>query len=36
MKIISDIAREQEYLEGVNSARLQIQGSHDIEHKIRV
>ena len=35
-KIMSDIAREQEHLEGDNSARLMIQGNHDIEHKIRV
>ncbi|CAK60610.1 unnamed protein product (macronuclear) [Paramecium tetraurelia] len=36
MKIISDISKEQEHLEGVNSARLFVQGSQDIESKIRV
>ncbi|CAD8131970.1 unnamed protein product [Paramecium pentaurelia] len=36
MKIISDISKEQEHLEGVNTARLVIQGSQDIEQKIRV
>ncbi|CAD8142667.1 unnamed protein product [Paramecium octaurelia] len=36
MKIISDMSKEQEHLEGVNSARLLVQGSQDIESKIRV
>ncbi|CAK78683.1 unnamed protein product (macronuclear) [Paramecium tetraurelia] len=36
MKITSGISKEQEHLEGVNSARLLIQGSQDIEQKIRV
>ncbi|CAD8137948.1 unnamed protein product [Paramecium pentaurelia] len=36
MKIISDISKEQEHLEGVNSARLLIQGTQDIEQEIRV
>ncbi|CAD8126971.1 unnamed protein product [Paramecium sonneborni] len=36
MKIISDISKEQEHLEGVNSARLLVQGTQDIEQKIRV
>ncbi|CAD8046221.1 unnamed protein product [Paramecium sonneborni] len=36
MKIMSDISKEQEHLEGVNSARLLVQGTQDIEQKIRV
>ncbi|CAK72668.1 unnamed protein product (macronuclear) [Paramecium tetraurelia] len=36
MKIVSDISKEQEHLEGINKARLAIQGSHDIENKMRL
>ncbi|CAD8138508.1 unnamed protein product [Paramecium pentaurelia] len=36
MKIVSDISKEQEHLEGINTARLAIQGSHDIENKMRL
>ncbi|CAD8054225.1 unnamed protein product [Paramecium sonneborni] len=35
MKIISDISKEQEHLEGINTARLTLQGTQDIENKIR-
>ncbi|CAD8046963.1 unnamed protein product [Paramecium sonneborni] len=35
MKIISDISKEQEHLEGINTARLTLQGTQDIENKMR-
>ncbi|CAD8046820.1 unnamed protein product [Paramecium primaurelia] len=35
MKIISDISKEQEHLEGINKARLVLQGTQDIEDKMR-
>ncbi|CAD8140301.1 unnamed protein product [Paramecium octaurelia] len=35
MKIISDISKEQEHLEGINTARLALQGTQDIEDKMR-